>query len=112
MWPYDMNQGFPQMGGYGQQMGNGGFGQYQPQATGADQGNARIDKLKGRVSNLQEQMKGAGTQDMAGIQARMDQMQGRIKGLRKDRRQGEGQYAAPQQAQGGAQPTVGRQGGR
>jgi hypothetical protein len=98
--------GWPQMGGWG--MGGG----YQPQApTGAMQGDARIDKLRGRVSNLQEQMKGAGTEQMAGIQARMDQMQGRIKGLRQDRRQGEGLYAQPQgqaeagqmQQQGGGQ---------
>jgi len=88
--------GWPQMGGYG--MGGG----YQPQApSGAQQGDARIDKLRGRVSNLQEQMKGAGTEQMAGMQARMDQMQGRIKNLRQDRRQGEGLYAQPQGQQGG-----------
>ena len=97
-------------GGFGS--GWGGYQQYQPQApSGADQGNARIDKLRNRVSNLQEQWKGAGTEQQAGIQGRIDQMQGRIKGLRQDRRQGEGLYAQPQgqaeagqmQQQGGGQ---------
>lgn len=100
MWPW-MNQGFSPMYGMGGGFGGypqmqGGFQSYQPQApSGAQQGDARIDKLRGRVSNLQEQMKGAGTEQMAGMQARMDQMQGRIKGLRQDRRQGEGLYAQP-----------------
>lgn len=101
-------------GGFGG--GWGGYQQYQPQApSGADQGNARIDKLRNRVSNLQEQWKGAGTEQQAGIQGRIDQMQGRIKGLRQDRRQGEGLYAQPQAGaqgqQGGAQPEPARYGG-
>lgn len=101
-------------GGFGS--GWGGYQQYQPQApSGADQGNARIDKLRNRVSNLQEQWKGAGTEQQAGIQGRIDQMQGRIKGLRQDRRQGEGLYAQPQAGaqgqQGGAQPEPARYGG-
>jgi len=113
MWPW-MNQGFSPMYGMGGGFGSGwgGYQQYQPQApSGADQGNARIDKLRNRVSNLQEQWKGAGTEQQAGIQGRIDQMQGRIKGLRQDRRQGEGLYAQPQgqaeagqmQQQGGGQ---------
>lgn len=110
MWPNMNGFGFSPMYGMGGGFGGypqmqGGFQSYQPQApSGAQQGDARIDKLRGRVSNLQEQMKGAGTEQMAGMQARMDQMQGRIKGLRQDRRQGEGMYAQPQGQQGGAQP--------
>ena len=52
MWPW-MNQGFSPMYGMGGGFGSGwgGYQQYQPQApSGADQGNARIDKLRNRVS--------------------------------------------------------------
>lgn len=118
MWPWMQQNfgGFSPMygmgGGYGQQMGGaapwGGMQpQYQPPQQpmqGAAQGDARIDKLKGRVNNLQEQWKGADTTSQAAIQGRIDQMQGRIKGLRQDRRQGEGQFAQPA---GGAQPEPG-----
>lgn len=88
MWPW-MNQGFSPMYGMG-----GGFQQYQPQvepmqySQGAMKDMQRRDRMEGRVGNLndrigalQEQYKGAGSGDQAGIQDRISALQGRATGL-------------------------------
>lgn len=88
MWPW-MNQGFSPMYGMG-----GGLQQYQPQvepmqySQGAMKDMQRRDRMEGRVGNLndrigalQEQYKGAGSGDQAGIQDRISALQGRATGL-------------------------------
>jgi hypothetical protein len=105
----------PPMGGYGggfPQMSQwGGFSpQYQMQAqqpqqmSGAQRGDARLDRLTGRMSNLQEQWKGADTTQQAALQGRMDTLRGKVKGLRQDRRHGTGLYDASAAPQQGGQP--------
>lgn len=95
--PFMLGGGFPQWGGYAPQYQQ----QAQPQQmTGAQRGDARLQKLTGRIGDLQEQYKGAGTEQQAGIQNRIGKLQGRAKGLRQDRRRGQGLYQ-PQTAQGG-----------
>jgi hypothetical protein len=90
-------------GGFGPQAGWGGYQPQQQQApTGAQRGDARLARLNDRMGNLQEQWKGADTTQQAALQGRIDTLQGKVKGLRQDRRRGQGLYG--QAAQGGAQP--------